>query len=652
MEGADGDVKIGVLQAGVIFFKSCFGVGVLGMPFAFRNAGVIAGVISLVFIGLATNVATKMLVWVKRDLQRSRGLTSTSIPVLAGALFGSPGQAWANVLVILSQCGCCIAYNIFLGVSLTAIVESLIPDNHIGQAGYDPYVFFVVCQVLLFSLMVQIKEIASLSPLLIFAQFAMVVAVVTIIGHGLLEPSVCDRDGQEKIFCKVHSGFRPETFAIFVGIAVAAMEGIPTVLAIEHSMAEPDRFEEMFDRAQSLLAAVFVVFGCTAYWLYGNNTRSVVTLNCPGTVGLVVKMLLVMVIFCSFPLQFVPVGQVTQTFVNSESLQRRIGRLHAALPQWAGVFFGKKQIDLSNRVMGALKIVCVIITGIVAVLVPHFGHVLSLMGCCVFSTITYVLPPVMFLKSRQGQHQFQHVIMCCLLMMFGLCVTFVGLYGNIMSKTVWHHKIEKAPPLAGSEEAKRARAVFNSAAGAIKKNPFFQPGADGLFSPLLAGASRRSPTVPTDGGQMTAVSESEVRARKKPVQDSIDAKRKFYRDAEAVAKMEGMVQSSAQWHKVVPPKWKKKRETLRQAAIKAAAVHKILQLKKMRSSISSGTRASSPSSSWAKVDSYMYKCMCVCVTNTGHSQSLPNVTKLHRSQRERSKSQQAAPSSVVKYRYK
>ncbi len=58
MEGANSDVKIGVLQAGVIFFKSCFGVGVLGMPYAFRNSGVTAGVLSCIVIALATNLAT------------------------------------------------------------------------------------------------------------------------------------------------------------------------------------------------------------------------------------------------------------------------------------------------------------------------------------------------------------------------------------------------------------------------------------------------------------------------------------------------------------------------------------------------------------------------------------------------------------------
>ena len=217
LEGIDPEVKIGLLQGGIIFFKSCFGVGILGMPFAFRNSGIAAGVISTIFIALATNVATKMLVWIKRDIHKNQGILVTSIPEMAGALLGRTGQVWTNLLVIACQLGTCVAYNIFLGVSLTAIVESLMPDNDMQQRGYDPYVFFVVCQVLLFSLMVQMREMASLAPLLIFAQFAMVIAVCIIVGNGLVNPSVCDRDGQEHIFCKVHSGLRTETYAIFIG---------------------------------------------------------------------------------------------------------------------------------------------------------------------------------------------------------------------------------------------------------------------------------------------------------------------------------------------------------------------------------------------------------------------------------------------------
>ena len=106
-------------------------LGVVGMPFAFRNAGVMAGLISCVVIAVVVNVATKMLVWVKRDLLKTRGVTVTSIPEMAGVLLGRSGQNCANALVIACQFGVCIAYNIFIGVSLTAIVEELVPAGNL-----------------------------------------------------------------------------------------------------------------------------------------------------------------------------------------------------------------------------------------------------------------------------------------------------------------------------------------------------------------------------------------------------------------------------------------------------------------------------------------------------------------------------------------
>jgi amino acid permease len=133
-------------------------------------------------------------------------------------------------------------------VSLTAIVEDLFPVHHgIGfrAMSYHPYVFFILCQTLLFSLLVQLKDVASMAPLLMFAQFAMTCALVLVVANGLVNPSVCDRDGATGVFCRVHVGSRWETYPIFVGIAVFAMEGIPTVLAIENSMARPERFEEV-----------------------------------------------------------------------------------------------------------------------------------------------------------------------------------------------------------------------------------------------------------------------------------------------------------------------------------------------------------------------------------------------------------------------
>ena len=136
------DVKISSWQAGVVLFKSCFGVCTLGMPFAFRNSGIIPGVLCVIFVALMTNFATKLLVWNKRHLQETRCKGIVSIPDIALALWGAPGMAVTNLIILLCQIGNCIAYFIFLAISLTAIIEDVFPYLATEHA-YSPYVILI-----------------------------------------------------------------------------------------------------------------------------------------------------------------------------------------------------------------------------------------------------------------------------------------------------------------------------------------------------------------------------------------------------------------------------------------------------------------------------------------------------------------------------
>ncbi|KAJ1486712.1 transmembrane amino acid transporter protein-domain-containing protein, partial [Baffinella frigidus] len=433
-----------------------------------------AGVLSVLLIALLTNISTKLLVWTKRNLQTQTGLTVTSVPQMALATFGTRGLRFASFVLMTTQLGTTVAYNIFLGVSLTAIVEDLFPAMHHGigfsYESYHPYVFFIMCQVMLFSVMVQMNDVASMTPLLMFAQFAMTCAMVLIITNGMVNPSVCDRDGAT---------------------------GIPTILAIEHSMAEPARFEEMFDRAQTLIVLVLIIFGTMEIAFSGANGSKVAdrTLNVPGTWGdELVKMFMVVVIFLSYPLQFIPIAEILHAFTQQTFVDRifkgtpqlfhstgmmgptkadfRV-RLWVFLktPQIWGVFKGMPQqlhstgaeiqghaavaaafdgdvmgptkADFRVRLWVFLKIVACGVAGVIAVLMPHFGHVLSIVGSVSFSMVTFMFPPLMYLRSRQGSHTAQMVILCCLIVLFGCLVTTVGLWSNFTTASVWKAKIEK-----------------------------------------------------------------------------------------------------------------------------------------------------------------------------------------------------------------
>eukprot|EP00286_Rhodomonas_abbreviata_P020766 CAMPEP_0181293090 /NCGR_PEP_ID=MMETSP1101-20121128/2874_1 /TAXON_ID=46948 /ORGANISM="Rhodomonas abbreviata, Strain Caron Lab Isolate" /LENGTH=521 /DNA_ID=CAMNT_0023397643 /DNA_START=92 /DNA_END=1654 /DNA_ORIENTATION=+ len=467
MEGGNAAHKVSTWQCGVILFKSCFGVGILGLPFAFRNSGMVAGVLSCIFVAIMTNISTKLLVWNKRLLVKRTGKEFTSIPEMSGHLFGNKGLQVANGIILCCQLGTCIAYNIFLGVSLVAIISTLYPnpDHFIygNSLGYNPYIFFVICQTLLFCMMAQLKDVASMAPLLMFAQVAMVTAFALIIIAGMVHPSVCDRDGSTAVFCKVHAGARWDTYPVFIGIAVFAMEGIPTVLTIENSMADPDRFEEMFDRVQFLITTVFIFFGTMGYWLYGNNTKSVITLNIPGTWGIVIKMLMVIVIFLSYPLQFMPVVEICKKWADGTGFDMLYNRTPPFVKDKG--YLGRTKADFSERVKFCLTIMGVLTTGIVAISIPHFGHVLSILGSVTFSAVTFVIPPILFLRAKQGEHTVQMVMLCCFIVSMGFCITGLGLWSNVSTASVWKHKFEKSPPRVGSHEVTQAHDMYKEAEG-------------------------------------------------------------------------------------------------------------------------------------------------------------------------------------------
>ena len=138
------EIKISSWQAGVVFFKSCFGVCTLGMPFAFRNSGIIPGVLFLIVVALITNFATKLLVWNKRHLQETRCKGIVSIPDMALTLWGASGLAFTNTVILICQIGNCIAYFIFLSISLTAVIEDFFPSLAAEHA-YSPYVVLILC---------------------------------------------------------------------------------------------------------------------------------------------------------------------------------------------------------------------------------------------------------------------------------------------------------------------------------------------------------------------------------------------------------------------------------------------------------------------------------------------------------------------------
>ena len=65
------------LQAFFNIINSFFGSGVLGLPYAFKNAGILAGIITLLAIACAANYCMKILVECANTLKEKLGYLPT-----------------------------------------------------------------------------------------------------------------------------------------------------------------------------------------------------------------------------------------------------------------------------------------------------------------------------------------------------------------------------------------------------------------------------------------------------------------------------------------------------------------------------------------------------------------------------------------------
>merc|ERR1719229_2001291 len=97
---------------------------------------------------------------------------------------------------------------------------------------------------------------------------------------------------------------------VYFGTAAYAFEGLGVLLPIQRAMRNPERCPAVVTRTLVLASLLQVAFSCSAYVLYGEDTRSIITVSLstesfPGGISGVVLVQLAWVceVLLTFPLQ-------------------------------------------------------------------------------------------------------------------------------------------------------------------------------------------------------------------------------------------------------------------------------------------------------------------------------------------------------------
>lgn len=278
-------------QTLVHLVKGNMGTGILGLPLAVKNAGILMGPLSLLVMGLIACHCMHILV---RCAQRfchrlNKPFMDYGDTVMHG-LEASPNAwlqnhaHWGRYVVIffliVTQLGFCCVYIVFLADNLKQVVEAVngttISCHYNETIDLTPTMdsrLYMLAFLPILGLLVFIRNLRVLTVFSMLANISMFVSLVIIaqyIIQGIPDPSQLPLVASWK------------TYPLFFGTAIFSFESIGVVLPLENQMKDARRFPTILSLGMSIITTLYIAIGTLGYLRFGDDIKASITLNLPN----------------------------------------------------------------------------------------------------------------------------------------------------------------------------------------------------------------------------------------------------------------------------------------------------------------------------------------------------------------------------------
>ncbi|KAH7000008.1 transmembrane amino acid transporter protein-domain-containing protein [Ilyonectria destructans] len=297
----EGDAS--TLKTFFTLIKAFIGTGILLLPKAFRNGGILFSSITLVVLSLVNCLCFRLLLDCREKYGGGYGELGASIV----------GPRFRNLIlasIAISQLGFVCAGLIFTASNLKSFLDAVTQGD--GSFGVGVPTLIAIQLILLIPLAL-IRNISKLGPVALLADAFILIGLsyiwyfdILALARNGLEPSV--------------RLFNPSDYTLTIGSAIFTFEGIGLILPIQSSMKKPEHFSNLLYFVMFLITIIFTSVGALCYGTFGENTKIQIMSNFPQDSPIVnaVQFLYSMAVLAGDPVQLFPAARIIETSIFGE----------------------------------------------------------------------------------------------------------------------------------------------------------------------------------------------------------------------------------------------------------------------------------------------------------------------------------------------
>jgi proton-coupled amino acid transporter len=343
--------------------KAFIGTGIMFLPKAFRNGGILFSSITLVIVSLVSCICFHLLLTCRKQYGGGYG-------EIGDAIGGPRFRQLVLASIFISQIGFVCAGMIFTAENLYYFLESVTDKpTHMSTNA------LIALQLVIIIPLAFIRKISKLGPAALLADVFILLGLIYIYSNTISGLSNHGIHPTVRLF-------NPQDFTLTLGSAIFTFEGIGLILPIQASMAQPHKFERLLYLVMLIITIIFTSVGALCYATYGETTHVEIITNFPRSSKLVnaMQFLYSLAVLIGTPVQLFPPVRIAETTLFGERSGKR-----STATKW------KK-----NTLRTALSVACALIAILGASDLDKFVALIGAFACV---PLVYIYPPWLHLKG-------------------------------------------------------------------------------------------------------------------------------------------------------------------------------------------------------------------------------------------------------------